>query len=60
MDEKWSLSGTGYSIKTESGQIVFEYRRLPMKPEPFIRWLEYAEYACQLHNEKLDVITGEQ
>ena len=52
MKEKWSLSGTGWSVKTESGEIVFEYSR--EVGELYSKWLDYAEYVCDLHNNTLD------
>ena len=54
---KWSLSGTGYSVKDEEGVIIFKFDSKcagSLDGELFTAWLESAEHVCDLHNEWLE------
>ena len=55
---KWSISGSGYSIKTDddAGSIVASYNGPcnPLNGKAFEEWIDNAEYICEIHNERLN------
>ena len=59
LSEKWNIhTATGCSVRSESGQIVFEYplsvHRERINIEEYKRWLDYADHICELHNQFIE------
>ena len=51
---KWHIyTATGYSVRSESGEIIFQYPDAFQKFDEarYCRWLDYAEHICELHNQ---------
>lgn len=60
-DKHWRISKSGYSIKTgwaTESRIVCQYHGPPNDMDRFQRWLEDAEYICELHNAAVDSSAG--
>ncbi len=54
MNEPWHVCIRGYSVKSESGESVFGWNLLkPATGDKYKKWLDYAEYICELHNKSL-------
>ena len=57
LSEKWHVhTATGYSVRSESGEIVFKYGFIfhTFNDEHFERWLDYANHICELHNKFIE------